>query len=119
MNAISQASKNVSGLLGEKLVQPPVLVDTIREQEFSNIQEDNSSFENVVDTINVVRVHEIWEVYLGDIDDKKDIETIFIVISGDNKIKQKYEKGDWNNIEYQGFYSTLEEAKNNIKGYLD
>lgn len=41
----------------------------------------------------------------------------FVVISADNVV-DGYKSGEWEDVQYRGFYTTFEEARNEINGYL-
>jgi len=45
------------------------------------------------------------------------MDNCYIVINGDY-VLDGYKKGKWSNIKYCGFYSTPEEAENEISGHL-
>ena len=70
---------------------------------------------NVIDPVNIVKVYEIWKVYLERNEEK--LNEVYVVVTGDYTL-QGYRNGCWSNIQYKGFYTTLEEAQNNISGYL-
>ena len=57
-------------------------------------------------------IFEIWKLYLIDKTTDENIEA-YILISGDYSISG-YELGDWDNLEYHGFYTTIDEAENYI-----
>ena len=59
-------------------------------------------------------IYEIWRLYL---DNYSEASEAYIVISANYKTSG-YGKGDWNNLQYEGFYTTIEEAENEIEGYL-
>lgn len=64
---------------------------------------------------NVVEVFEIWKVFVER--EKDEVNEAYVVLSADYVV-DGYRKGQWENVEYRGFYSTFEEAKNEISGYL-
>lgn len=115
MDALSNASHNVSDLLRRKLDVPPVPIETIRKQD-----NNESSSEKIPDgyrlPANIVEVYGIWKVFMEYQDNG--INEAYVVVSAD-KVVDGYKQGEWNNVEYRGFYSTFEEAKNEINGYLE
>lgn len=115
MDAITEASQNVSLLLNRKLEIPPIPIKSVRKQTDTNITQSESSIGNTIQAINVVKVYEVWQVFLEK--NEEDLEFVFIVVSGDYTL-QGYANGEWSNIEYRGFYTTVEEAQNKISGYL-
>jgi hypothetical protein len=115
MDAITEAAQNVSILLNRKLEIPPVPVKSIRKQADTNVTQNESPIGNTVQPMNIVKVYEVWQVFLED--NEEELEYVFIVVSGDYTL-QGYANGEWSNIEYRGFYTTLEEAQNEISGYL-
>lgn len=64
---------------------------------------------------STVEVFEIWKVFLTE--NEMGLDDVFVVISADFKV-EGYKNGDWSNIEYRGFYTTQQEATNEISGYL-
>ena len=108
MDAINEASRNVSILLNRKMQIAPQLIKTIRKQSESD--------ENLNNVINIVTTYEIWQVYLEY--EKTNMNSCYVVISGDYTA-HGYKKGTWSNIKYNGFYSLLDEAENEISGYLN
>ena len=60
-------------------------------------------------------IYEIWRLYLDY--RKDDANEAYIVISASYKTSG-YGKGEWENLQYDGFYTTIEEAENEINGYL-
>lgn len=115
MDAISLAARNVSILLNRKLEVPPVPIKSVRKQDQSNITETNSPY-SFLEPTNIVKVYEIWKVYLEE--NKDNIEEVFVTLSGDYTLRG-YRNGVWSNIMYEGFYTTVEEALNEISAYLE
>jgi hypothetical protein len=115
MDAISRAARNVSILLNRKLKVPPVPLKSVRKQENTNVQDAQSPYQ-FLEPVNVVKVYEIWKVYLKE--NKDHLDEIFVVLDADYKL-QGYRNGKWSNVEYKGFYTTIEEAQNQISGYLE
>lgn len=115
LDALSKASHNVSDLLNRKLDVPPVPVETIRKQE----NNENSSSYEIPSGFrlpkNIVEIYGIWKIFVEYEDNE--VNEAFVVVSADNVV-DGYRKGEWENVEYRGFYTTFEEAKNEINGYL-
>lgn len=115
IDAISQASRNVSILLNRKLEVPPVPLKTVRKNEDSNVPEVDTPIYRAVEPLNIIKVYEIWQVFLEK--NKDDLDNVFIILSGEATL-QGYRNAKWSNIKYEGFYTTIEEAQNEISGYL-
>ena len=114
MSTISKAARNVSILTHRKLEVPPVPLKSIKKQNNTTGHTEIPIYQPVK-PVDVVEVYEIWKVFL---DRQKDnINEVYVVISG-NYIMKGYGKGDWSNIIYRGFYSTEQEAQNEISAYL-
>jgi hypothetical protein len=110
-DVLSDASNNVNSLLKLNLRRSPVPVSTYIREDISGIA-DTESYESK--TVILDKVNEVWEIFQMFLKNKT---TVYIVISADCHTKDdKY--FDWDNIEYRGFYSTKQEAVNEIKGYL-
>ena len=116
MDAISEASKNVSILLNRKLQIAPVLIKSVRKQEASNAVPKDQNQYTGVNITNIITTYEIWQVFLDY--ERAKADSCYIIIRGDYTL-QGYKKGEWSNIKYCGFYSLLEEAENEIMGYLN
>lgn len=115
MDAINQASRNVAILLNRKLQVAPVFIKSIRKQEDSNAVPKDQNPYTGVNLVNIVSTYEIWEVFLEY--EKTDLDQCYVVISGDYTL-EGYKKGKWSNIKYCGFYSSPDEAENEINSYL-
>ena len=111
MDAISIASKNVSMLMNRKLEMAPVPIKSIRRQKYNNGVD--CELYKFLQPVNIVTVYEIWQVFLEYGSGK---DSLYIVISGDFKQKG-YKNGTWDNFDYEGFYSTVQEAENEIKSH--
>lgn len=110
------ASHNVSALANRNLEVPPVPLETIKKQETNQSQGQNEQIPKGFRLPkNVVQVFEIWKVFVEQ--EKDELNEICVVLSA-NYAVEGYSKGEWNNVEYRGFYTTFEEAKNEINGYL-
>lgn len=116
MNTINEASRNVSILLDRKLQTAPVFIKSVRKQEDTNAVSKNEEHYTGIDVVNIIIQYEIWKVFLDE--EKTDMDNCYIIIKGDYT-QQGYRKGVWSNIEYCGFYSSVNEAENEISGYLE
>jgi hypothetical protein len=116
LDALSVASHNVAALMTRNLEVPPVPVETVKKQ-------DNNQAENPNQEIpkgfrlpkNIVEVFEVWKVFVEQ--ERNQTNEAYVVLSADHVV-EGYQQGEWENVEYRGFYTTLEEAKNEINGYL-
>jgi len=54
-------------------------------------------------------------VYLEENNERLDF--VYIIVTADYTL-EGYRNGKWSNVQYRGFYTTVEEAKNEISGYL-
>lgn len=115
MDAITLASKTVSDLLKMKLDTPPILIKTVHKEDDSNNVEEEEALYKLEKTVSTIAVYEVWKIYLEQ--EVHHSDTLYIVISGDC-VLQGYGKGEWSDVRYLGFYSTLEESINEINGYL-
>lgn len=115
MDAISQAARNVSVLTCLKLEVPPVPLKSIRKQDETNVGQNEIPMCQPIQTVNVVKVYEVWKVFLEESEDHPD--EVYVVIDGDYT-QEGYGNGTWSDVEYRGFYTTLNEAQNEISGYL-
>lgn len=118
MDIISEASKNVSDLLNKKLQVAPVFVKQILKQsnEENTENKENPDTFNSINISNIVKAYEIWKVFL---DRKKaGFDCCYVIISGDYQQKG-YANGEWSNFSYCGFYTTIEEAENEVMAYFE
>lgn len=86
--------------------------DTLGDGEKDNKDYDDYEYVNMN---NVVISYEIWQVFLDT--EKSDIDSCYIVIKGKYKTNG-YANGEWISIDYKGFYTTIQEAENEIGCYL-
>ena len=115
MDVISQAAQNVSILLNRKLQTVPIPIKSIRKQGNTNVENtDFGVYKNLI-PVNIVKVYEVWKIFLEK--NESELDFVFVVLSADNTL-QGYKNGIWSNIKYRGFYTTIEEALNEITGYL-
>lgn len=115
MDAISNAGRNVSILLNRKLQVAPVFIKQIRQQVDTNAVPKEQNYYNDINVVNIITVHEIWKVFLEY--EKTNINECYVVVSGDYTL-QGYKNGTWSNIQYCGFYTSVQEAENEISGHL-
>ncbi len=114
MDELSRASRNVSILLNRRLDIPPIPIKKVRKNGNNITSPINNEIYQAVQKINKVKVFEIWKVFLEENED--DLYEIFVIISA-NAIVDGYKKIDWEKICYEGFYTTIEEAQNQIVSY--
>lgn len=95
---------------------PPVPIETVRKQ---NNNQSSGKDEQIPKGFrlpkNIVEVFEIWKVFVEQ--EKNGTNEACVVLSADF-VTEGYSKGEWQNVEYRGFYTTFEEAKNEINGHL-
>jgi len=112
MDSIQQASKNVNVLLKEKFAVPPVPIRSIRRQK-NRAKSKIDDFYTVVNVPDILDVFEVWKLILND----SEYSEVFVVISATCEMAG-YKKAKWSNVEYRGFYSTVDEAIHDIYGNL-
>lgn len=105
MDALNEASQQTYSMLRKKIDSAPSLVESINKEDFINNKND----------LKIYKVYGIYEVVLNET--TKGLYSIFAVVSADNIIKG-YNNDEWRNIKYRGFYTTVQEAKNQIDGYI-
>lgn len=116
LDALSIASKSVSYLLSLKLEVPPVPLKTVKKQKPKDSENINSEIpQGFKIPAHKDEIFEIWKIFLEE--NLEGIEEAFVILSADYTI-QGYKGGKFENVEYRGFYTTLEEAQNEISGYL-
>lgn len=116
LDALSIASHNVAALLTRNLEVPPIPVETVKKQDNNQVESPEQQVPKGFRLPkNIVEVFEVWKVFVDQ--EKGQTNEAYVVLSADY-ITQGYQKGDWENVEYRGFYTTLEEAKNEVNGYL-
>lgn len=92
-----------------------MFIKQIRKEINTNAIPKGENLYNNINLVNIITVHEIWKVFLEY--DKTNMDECYIVISGDYTL-QGYKNGTWSNINYCGFYSSVQEAENEILGHL-
>lgn len=116
LDALSVASKSVSYLLDRKLDVPPVPIKTVRKQDNGDTIDGKEELPHGFQLPEKdVQVYEVWKVFLEE--NSQEYDSLFVVLSAIFS-QEGYKNGDWSNVEYRGFYTTLEEAQNEINGYL-
>jgi hypothetical protein len=115
LDALSMASHNVVALLNRKLEVPPVPVKTIRKQDDNVAQTKEELPPGFRLPKNTVEVFGVYKIFVEE--NKDDVREAYVVVSADN-VMEGYKKGEWENVEYRGFYVTIEEAENEVNGYL-
>lgn len=106
----------MSILLNRKLQVAPVFIKQIRKTADTNAVPRDQNYYNNVDVTNIVTVYEIWKIFLDY--DKAKMDDCYIVVTGDITL-QGYRNGKWSNVQYCGFYSSPQEAENEISGYFE
>lgn len=112
MDAIGEVSDNVSKLLKTKLSIPPTPIRSIRKQK-NRANSNIDDFYTVVDIPEMLDVFEVWRIVLDD----EELNEVFVVLSAKCKLAG-YKQAKWSDVKYRGFYSTVDEAINNIYGQL-
>ena len=108
MDAINEASNNVSKLLKQKFANPPVPIRSIRKQK-NKAKSNIDDFYTVVNVPDVLDVYEVWKFTL----DNQEYDEVFVVISALCTLAG-YKKAKWSDVQYRGFYSTVDEAIDEI-----
>jgi len=112
MDAVDEASDNISTLLKNTFANPPVPIRSIRKQ--TNKSRSNiDDFYTVVNVPDVLDVYEVWKFTLND----KEYKEVFVIISAICTLAG-YKKAKWSDVQYRGFYSTVDEAIDEIYGRL-
>lgn len=112
MDAIHNASDNVSSLLKEKFANPPVPIRSIIKQK-NRAKSNIDDFYTAVDIKDVVDIYEVWKIVL----DNENLDEVFVVLSAKCQLAG-YKQPKWSDVKYRGFYSTVDEAINNIYGQM-
>lgn len=112
MDAINEASKNVSVMLDEKFANPPTPIRSIRKQT-NKAKSNIDTFYTVINIPDVLDVYEVWRITL----DNQEYEEVFIILSAVCELAG-YKKPTWSDVKYCGFYSTVDEAINEIYARL-
>ncbi|MFW6015129.1 MAG: hypothetical protein ACOCRK_01675 [bacterium] len=91
IDSVSRAARNVSILMNRNLQTPPVPIKSMRKQDETNVDQMETDYQ-IVEPINIVKIYEIWKVYLEK--NKDELDFVFVVISGDYTLKG-YRNGMW------------------------
>ena len=108
MDAVKEASKNISTLLHCSFATPPTPMRSVRKQK----NKAKSHMDNFYTTINPkenLDVCEVWRFLL----DNDEQDEVFVVLSAVCTIAG-YRNVKWSDVAYRGFYSTVDEALNSI-----
>lgn len=101
--------------MNRKLEVPPIPIRSVRKQDNSTAVDSESPMQGVIEPKNEIKVYEIWKVYLEE--NEEELDFVFVIVTAENTM-QGYRNGEWSNVEYKGFYTTIEEAQNEISGYI-
>ena len=112
MDAINEASANVSVMLDEKFANPPTPIRSIRKQT-NKAKSNIDTFYTVINIPDVLDVYEVWRITL----DNQEYEEVFVILSAVCELAG-YKKPTWSDVKYCGFYSTVDEAINEIYARL-
>lgn len=111
LDAITFGARNTTTLLARTLEVPPVKIKALEPI----MQEEELTLVEAIHPYRTQKIFEIWKLFLNKI--KNEINEAYIVISANYNISG-YNEGKWDNLAYNGFYTTLHEAENEIEGYL-
>ena len=131
--ALAKAMKTIAQLLAKALASPygwivlavialiiiaVIVVMKLTSDSSLEVSNDfmDSNYEDKDDiTPEEKEAYEIWKVFL----DQKQagFDCCYVVISGDYQQKG-YANGEWSNFSYCGFYTTIEEAENEVMAYF-
>ena len=111
LDAISLGAQNTTTLLDRTLEVPPVKIKVLEPDP----QKEELALVEPIKPYRTQIVFEIWKLYLNRMPNEPD--EAYIIISA-NYNTHSYGQGNWDNLQYCGFYTTAEEAENEIYGYL-
>lgn len=111
VDAVTFGARNTTTLLGRTLEVPPVKIKVLEP----NMNDDELALVEPIHPYRTQIVFEIWKLYLTR--EKGEQNEAYIVISA-NYNTHGYRQGEWDTLRYCGFYTTLQEAENEINGYL-
>ena len=100
-------------LTSRRLDVPPVLVKTVEKEPIKNT-------DVIMEPIHPYfkrHIYEIWKLYLEDVDNTG-INEVYILVSAKYKVSG-YEHGTWEEFQYNGFYTTENEAEQMIDSMLN
>lgn len=92
-----------------------MFIKQIRKEINTNALPKGENIYNNINLVSIITVYEIWKVFLEY--KETNMDECYIIISGDYTL-QGYKNGTWSNINYCGFYSSVQEAENEILGHL-
>jgi hypothetical protein len=90
------------------LAVPPTPVRSYRKQN-NKTKSNIPNFYTTIQPNDIVDVFEIWKVTLNN----EDLSEMFIVVSAKCNLFG-FRKSKWSQVKYRGFYSSIDEAKNEI-----
>ena len=111
VDAVTFGARNTTTLLARTLEVPPVKVKVLAPDY---IKEELTLVEPV-HTYRTQKIYEIWKLFLKKVQNEPN--EAYIIISADYNTNG-YGQGAWDNLKYEGFYTTIKEAENEIEGYL-
>ena len=100
-------------LTSRRLDVPPILVKTVEKEPIKNT-------DAIMEPIHPYfkrHIYEIWKLYLEDVDNTG-INEVYILVSAKYKVSG-YEQGTWEEFQYNGFYTTENEAEQMIDSMLN
>ena len=112
LDAVNYGVKNICTLTKKTLAVPPVPIRSFRKQK-NRPKSFINDFYTMIDINDIVDVYEVWKVVLDD----ENFTEVYMVISAKCNL-QGYRKAKWSKIKYEGFYSTVDEAKQAIYNVL-
>lgn len=123
LDVLSDASNSVTILMNKKLQGAPVFIKQIVKSEDNGqgandkapVKKNKPDLYQNNNIVNVIRVYSIWEIFLEYQRGKKN--SVFVVISGDF-LQKGYQNGEWENFEFEGFYTTVQEAESEISSHM-
>ena len=99
-----------------KLDSSPVPIKNFTKQKNEKSESNGEAPERgFMEPERKTKFYEIWKVFLEENEDE--ISVAYVALSADFFAK-KYKNGKFTNVKFRGFYTTLQEAKNEIDGYL-
>lgn len=111
VDAVSLGARNTTTLLGRTLEVPPVKIKVLEPDQ----EKLELSLVEPIKPYRTQQVFEIWKLYFARIQGEPN--EAYMVISA-NYNTRGYNQGKWDHLQYCGFYTTIEEAENEIQGYL-
>lgn len=97
--------------MARTLEVPPAKVKVIQQNDVS----DDLLLVEPIHPYRTQTVYEIWKLYLKPMTNEPN--EAYVIISANYNI-HGYGLGEWDGLRYRGFYTTLQEAENEIDGYL-